>query len=122
MPTKRPILTTLTTRELRTAVDAYELQVDDRRVRVQLIDALALSRKARIDEILQALKRDRLKDLCRALGLDDSGRAKAEIVARIIRGCSRPERGGKVPPKEPPPAAAENRPRRKDESEHKDTT
>ena len=30
MPSKRTILTTLTTRELRTAIDDYELHVDDR--------------------------------------------------------------------------------------------
>ena len=119
MSTKRTILANLNAAELRTALDDHELEVDDRRVKEQLIDALALPRKARIDEILQALKRDRLKDLCRALGLNDSGRAKAEIVARIIRELSRPERGGKIPPKEPPPAAAENRPRRKDECEHR---
>ena len=119
MPTKRSILGNLATRELRTAVDGYELVVDDRRVREQLIDALARSRRARVDAILQVLKRDRLKEMCRALDLDDSGREKAEIVARIIRGGSTPEQSGKFPRREPAPAVAEKRTRRKDESEPK---
>ena len=119
MPTKRSILNNLTTRELRTAVDDYELVVDDRRVRGQLIDTLARSRRAGVDAILQVLKRDRLKEMCRELDLNDSGREKAEIVARIIRGGSTPEQSGKFPRREPAPAAAEKRTRRKDESEPK---
>ena len=119
MPTKHAILSGLSAEDLRAYVDHYGLEVDDRRVKTQMVDALVGCEEATIEKILGDWYRDDLKALCRALGLDDSGRAKAEIVARIIRGCSRPERGGKVPPKEPPPAAAENRPRRKDESEHR---
>ncbi len=40
------------------------------------------------------LSRDRLKELCRALGLDDSGKEKAAIVERIV--------GGKAPSQPPP--------------------
>ena len=68
MPTKRAILAELTSHELRDAIGGYGLQVDDRRVRVQLVDALARSRKARVEEILQGLSRDRLKELCRGFG------------------------------------------------------
>ena len=78
MPTKRAILSELTRDELRDNLDFFELEVDDRRVTSQLIDALAGSRKARLDEILPYLSRDRLKELCRAFDLDDSGRRKAE--------------------------------------------
>lgn len=83
MPLKRSILDELTIDELRASFDQYELEVDDRRVRVQLVDALARSRRARIDDILHELSRDRLKQLCRAFGLDDTGRAKAELVGRL---------------------------------------
>ena len=117
MPTKRSILDNLTTRELRTAVAGYELVVDDRRVRVQLIDALARSRKTRIDEILQALKRDRLKVMCRALDLDDRGREKAEIVARLTGGIGKSQDRGKVPPRNGRRGAAETGNRTNDESE-----
>ena len=85
MPTKRAILSELTREELRDNLDHYGLDVHDRRVRSQLIDALAGSRKARLDEMLCELSRARLKELCRAFGLDDSGRKKADLVDRLIR-------------------------------------
>ena len=84
MPTKRAILAELTSHELRGAVDGYALQVGDRRVKTQLVDALARSRKARVEQILQGLSRDRLKELCRGFDLDDSGRKKADLVARLV--------------------------------------
>ncbi len=83
MPTKRRILQQLKRAELLAAVDRFELEVADRRVRDLLIDALASSRKAPIDDILAPFYRDRLKELCRALGLDDGGREKAVIIERL---------------------------------------
>ena len=85
MPTKRAILSELTRDELRANVDFYELEVYDRRVRTQLIDALAGSRRAPLDEMLRELSRDRLKQLCRALDVDDSGRKKGDLVERLVR-------------------------------------
>ena len=84
MSTKRAILDQLTAKELRAKVDSHELQVDDRRVRAQLVDVLARSRKVRLDEVLPELSRSRLKELCRTSGLDDSGRKKADLVARLV--------------------------------------
>ena len=84
MPTKRAVLAELTAEELRANVDYYELAVADRRVKAQLVDALAGSRRARVDEILADLSRDRLKELCRALGLDDAGRKKVDLVVRLM--------------------------------------
>ena len=84
MPTKRAVLAGLSAEELRANVDYYELAVTDRRVKAQLVDALAGSRRARVAEILADLSRDRLKELCRALGMEDSGRRKADLVARLM--------------------------------------
>ena len=84
MPTKRAVLAEMTAEELRANVDYYELEVADRRVKARLVDALAGSRRARVDEILADLSRDRLKKLCRAFGLDDSGRRKVDLVARLM--------------------------------------
>ena len=84
MPTKRTILAELTRDELRANVNYYDPPVDDRRINAQLVDALARSRKARLDEVLQDLSRDRLKELCRTFDLDDSGRKKADLVARLV--------------------------------------
>ena len=83
MPTRRAILAELTRDELRTNVDYYELEVEDRRVKTQLVDALSHSRQAPLDEILQDLSRDRLKELCRAFDLADLGRKKADLAARL---------------------------------------
>ncbi len=52
--------------ELLQALDAFDLEVADRRRRVELIDALARSRRAAIEVILAEFSRDRLKELCRA--------------------------------------------------------
>ena len=98
MPTKRAILAELTSHELRAAIDGYGLQVDDRRVRTQLVDALARSRKARLPEMLQDLPRDRLKELCRGFGLDDSGRKKADLVVRLVGPTGTTGRGGGAAP------------------------
>ena len=84
MPTKRAILSELTRDELRSNLDYYGLDVRDRRVRSELVDALAGSRRARLDEMLGALSRDRLKALCRAFDLDDAGRRKADLVGRLV--------------------------------------
>ncbi len=84
MPTKRNILPLLTRDELLERLDRYDLMVDDRRVKDGLVEALAASRKARLDELLADLPRDRLKVLCRELDLDDSGREKAVIVERLV--------------------------------------
>ena len=84
MLAKRTILIHLSAEELRANVEYYELQVDCRRIKARLADALAGSRKVRLDEILHGLSRDRLKELCRALGLDDSGRKKADLIARLM--------------------------------------
>ena len=99
MPTKRAILAELTRDELRTNVDYYELEVEDRRVKTQLVDALSRSRQAPLDEILQDLSRDRLKDLCRAFDLDDSGRKKADLAARLMgRTAASKDPGAAMPP------------------------
>ena len=84
MPTKRAVLSELTRDELRDNLDRFGLDVHDRRVRSQLVEALAGSRKARLDEMLWALSRDRLKALCRALDLDDSGRRKGDLIERLV--------------------------------------
>ena len=101
MPTKRAILSELTADELRANVEYYDLAVHDRRVKTELVDALAGSRKARLDEILPDLPRDRLKELCRTFGLDDSGREKAEIAARLMGHPALQKGDGRASPQPP---------------------
>jgi type I restriction enzyme M protein len=83
MPSKRQVLENLSRNELLTVADRHQLAVQDRRVRDQLVEAVAGSRKVGLAEALAGLSRDRLKELCRALGLDDGGRDKAPLVERL---------------------------------------
>lgn len=80
---KRDLLSQLSRTELLAAVAQYDLAVDDRRNRTQLLEALACSKRAKLQEILSGLSRDRLKELCRAFGHDDTGREKAAIIERL---------------------------------------
>jgi type I restriction enzyme M protein len=85
MTTKtRRILEAMSREELQELAAAHEVQVRDRRVRGELVDALAGSRKVDLLGYLGRLARDRLKAICRALELDDSGKEKAGIVARLL--------------------------------------
>ena len=83
MSLKREVLGQLKRDELLAAVDRFGLEVPDRRLREGLLEALTGSRKAGLAEILGDLPRVRLKEICRELGLDDSGREKAVLVARL---------------------------------------
>ena len=105
MPTKHAILSELTAGELRTAVDDHGLSVRDKRVKEQLVGALARTRKVPISEVLAAVPRQRLKELCRTLGVDDSGSRKAEIAARLMRG-PRPARKAEAKARASRPRAA----------------
>jgi type I restriction enzyme M protein len=88
MATKRDVLAHLTHDELLAVVDRFALVVPDRRANEGLVAAVAASKKATLAEILPGYARDRLKELCRALGLDDGGKEKAAIVDRILGGKS----------------------------------
>jgi type I restriction enzyme M protein len=83
MSAKREVLAELKRDELLNAVDQAGLEVRDRRIREGLVDALAASRKVSLAEILGRLSRTRLKEICRALGLDNSGREKALLIERL---------------------------------------
>lgn len=80
---KRQVLEALTRPELQAAVEQFDLEVADRRVKDQLVDALVVSRKFTLTDLLAVYSRDRLKELCRALDLDDSGREKAALIERL---------------------------------------
>jgi hypothetical protein len=89
MRTKRDVLDQLKRDELLDAVDQAGLEVRDRRVRSELVDVPAGSRKVPLAEVLGRLPRTRLKEICVALGLDDSGREKAFLIERLAgRGCA----------------------------------
>ena len=86
MASKREILDHLTRDELVAVVERFGLDVADRRAKAGLVEAVAASKKATAPEILAELGRDRLKELCRACGLDDSGKEKSALVERLVGG------------------------------------
>jgi type I restriction enzyme M protein len=119
MPSKRQVLEHLKRDELLAAVDHFELEVGDRRVREQLVDALVSSRKAGLAEILGEMPRTRLKEICRALDVDDSGREKAVLVGRLTGvpvSSSPPPQPAAQEPEPGKPARAEKRAARNNDS------
>lgn len=84
MPTKRKIVGEFTRDELWQIVDEHDLTVEDRRKLDDLQAAVCRLSKPTLREVLLSFDRDRLKDICRALGLDDSGKLKALIVERLV--------------------------------------
>ncbi len=83
MADKRRIFEQLTRDELIHWVEFYEIEVGDKRKKEALVDALAASDKPKLPKVLADVSRETLKAICRELEIDDSGKKKAEIVARI---------------------------------------
>ena len=83
MPSKRDILQLLNRDELLVVIDRFELSPPDRRAKDGLVDTVAASKKATLAELLPERSRERLKELCRAVGLDDGGREKSILVERL---------------------------------------
>src|ERR1041384_8244782 len=73
MATKRKILQQLVRDELQWIAQTHELAVEDWRRLDALIDAIHVLAKAALREGLLGLSRDRLKQICRHLELDDRG-------------------------------------------------
>jgi hypothetical protein len=88
MPSKRQLLDALKRDELLAVVDAHDIGVADRRKKDAVVDAIVRSRSVKLDLVLGDLSRERLKELCRELGLDDGGRAKADILERLVNGAT----------------------------------
>ena len=102
MPSKRQVLDLLTRDELLSVVDRFELSPPDRRAKDGILETIASSKKATLGELLPELPRDRLKELCTALGLDETGRDKATLFARILGGPpgrSQTSRAPSAPPR-----------------------
>ena len=94
VPNARQILDLLSRDELLRLADHHGVIVGDRRQKAHIADRLEEKGPA-LPELLVDLSRDRLKELCRALGLDDSGKEKAGIVARIAGATSNGEAAAK---------------------------
>lgn len=97
--TKQKILGTLGRATLLAIADGEEFTLPERRALAPIRQTLSRKRSLLLETVLDYLSRDELKEACRALGLDDSGRAKEPIAQRILASESGAE------PKTPKPAA-----------------
>jgi type I restriction enzyme M protein len=105
MATKRQVLDLLSRDELHELVDHHHVAVSDRRSKAHLAERIDESGPG-IADLLAGFSRDRLKELCRALELDDGGREKAVLLERLAgpRGTRVPAQGGGSLAKSSPPA------------------
>ena len=94
MPTTCQVLDLLTRDELLRLVERLGVIVGDRRVKAHLVERLD-EEAPPLPDLLADLSHDRLKEICRALGLDDAGKEKAALLDRIA--------GGAKTPSAPPP-------------------
>ncbi len=101
MSFKRRVLSALGKDSLLEIARGLELEVTTRMGVEELRDALAGSKRAKLDTIVQeSLPRETLKEICNAVGLDDTGKEKAVLVERILAAG-----GGKSAPVKSPPKA-----------------
>ncbi len=84
-PDKRAALHVLTVKRLGGLCDHFQLDRAGKTRKEDFVDVLALCKRASFDAILKELKRDELRQICRAHQLSASGQEKAPLIARILR-------------------------------------
>jgi adenine-specific DNA-methyltransferase len=89
---RRAALEVLSRDRLAEITTKFKLVVEDRRAQVAHVNSIINARNVEFAEVLQHLSREELKSICGALGIDDSGKEKDPIVARILSGQSAPTR------------------------------
>ena len=109
MTLSSPFFSALSRDDLLLIVDYCSLAVTDRRAKAGLVAAVVGLKESKITEALGTFQRDRLKELCRDLDLDDSGKEKAVLVARLVataKGANarRADADPPAPPSKAPPA------------------
>ncbi|MGO9833387.1 MAG: DISARM system SNF2-like helicase DrmD [Polyangiaceae bacterium] len=93
-PSTRSVLQTLPTRRLLDLGRDLGIVFPDSSTRDGHVDALLAGGAPDLEGLVGALGRDELKAACRAHGIDDSGRARSELQARLLAahkpGATRP--------------------------------
>jgi hypothetical protein len=84
MPSKRNLLRAFSDEELQAVVNRFALSPRDLRNRDDVIEAIAASRRVTVQATLTGFSRARLAELCRALGLNESGDDAAGMLALLV--------------------------------------
>ncbi len=98
-PSTRSVLQTLPKRRLVDLGRDLGIVLTEAATRDAQVDALLSGGASDLESVLRALGRDELKAACRAHGLDDSGRARSDLQARLLA-AHKP--GATKPPVKPP--------------------
>lgn len=83
-PDKRSALDCLPRPRLLEIASAFELDASSRLKKDEIIEVIAHSRRASFEAVLDLLKREELKEICRAHGLTESGKEKHLLRDRIL--------------------------------------
>jgi hypothetical protein len=87
---RRTALAALSRDTLTAVTSAYDLDVGDRRVVGNHIDAIVRSRTIEFADLLSRLSRDELKTVCSTLDLPSDGREKQVLIDRILGSSNAP--------------------------------
>lgn len=92
----RTVLSTLSKARLAELGRTFAVTLPQGGTKEEHVESLLTSGSVRFRELLAALGRDELKAVCRSHGLDESGRARAALAARILEAYGATET---IPPK-----------------------
>ncbi|MFL6263685.1 MAG: DISARM system SNF2-like helicase DrmD [Thermoanaerobaculia bacterium] len=96
-PSLRSVLDALTKARLVAIGRDFGVSVPSSATKESQLERLLDSKQVSFPELLRSLGRDELKEICRAHGLDDSGRARPALMGRLLQAHGLDE---------PPPASA----------------
>lgn len=98
MRLKPHIIAVASTATLRQIVDDYELNVEDRRKRQALADAISSARRCKPEELLSYLGESEVKQVCEESGVESRGR-KNVLIARLLVAASPAPPPAPIPPR-----------------------
>ena len=84
MVQRRRILAAVTRARLVELAREFEIPGLTRRPKEEIVRAISAKRSVKTHDLLESLKREELKAACRAVKLDDGGRQKAALIARLM--------------------------------------
>jgi len=84
MVKRHKVLASLTRRRRIEVAQHLEISSLTGKTKAQIVEAIATARTAKTEKLLKLFRLEELKATCRAAGIDDGGRNKAELIARLL--------------------------------------